>query len=109
MKMLMEHAVTMIIIIVGSLIFAGIISVNMQISSAKQFHKEAIGKIETSNFAPTTIETCKNEAAEADYNLLVADKSVYDYKKTIKVTMFYTIKLPLLGIIEEGMLEDYAR
>lgn len=109
MKMMIEHALTTILIVVGALIFAGIISVNLQISSAKQFHKEVVDRIETTNFSPVAIGSCVEEANKADYTLLVADKSVYDYKKSMKVTMFYQIKLPLLGIIKEGMLEDYAR
>lgn len=109
MKMMIEHALTMILIVVGTLIFAGIIAVNLQISSAKQFHKEVVDRIETSNFSPVTINTCASEAATAEYTLLVADKSVYGYKKSMKVTMYYHVKLPLLGIIKEGILEDYAR
>lgn len=109
MKMMIENALTTILIVVGALIFAGIIAVNLQISSAKQFHKEAVDRIETSNFSPVIIGSCVEEARTADYTLLVADKSVYDYKKSMKVTMYYDVKLPLLGIIKEGVLEDYAR
>ena len=80
-------------------------------TAAQNFHADVIEEIEASNFSPSVIEACMNQAQEAGYELSVnnivtdADNNV----QMAEVTMKYKYVIDVLNITSEQQKRGIAR
>lgn len=138
MKLLIETFVSVFLLSVAVLVCGQMIGSQLQINEAKDFHAACVGLIETSNFEPFVMESCKQKATERGYELLVettdrerflcqdcntilstevttcticGGKDIYHYKRQRMgmVELGYTVKIPLLGTQKQGVVNGYAR
>lgn len=120
------------------LLFSQFIGAELQINGAKDFHSEIISQIEASNFKPSVITACKNQAKDYGYQLEIQDvkrdklvcggcNTVFmnsagkcpncesiqnvDYAKEriCKVKLSYPVILKLIHVHQTGVISGYAR
>ena len=89
------------------------ITANLEITDARDFHANAIERIQASNFNPDVIQKVKNEAVTTvhpEWRLEVENVSVYADRKDMKVTLHYQISpLPMIQDEQERTIVGYAR
>lgn len=108
MKMIIEYFTLFLFLLV--FLWTGITYVlqNVEINNARSYEEAVIDHMENSNFASSVIETCKEQAQEAGYQLTVTDCTVYEMAPMKKVSLVYTYAVPLIGFEKEYVIEGYA-
>lgn len=122
MKMTIETFVSILIIAVGVMIFGQLVNEHSQINEARNYHAEIIDRLESSHFNSSVIADIKdeikelNEEAGKNFSLYLTEitdtgdaVTIYDDYKIYRVRLNYTITIPLFGIIDEGIINGYAR
>lgn len=114
MKIAIEIFSIVIVITLGCLIFASVISSNNQTSDARDFYNVVINRIEDSNCSEEVIRDCISEAEKHGYELTIEDVTIYDENPSRMVSMTYHINLPIFEMFGEkyekqAVIEGYAR
>lgn len=89
----------------------GVCNVCGIISDAKEYKADIIAEIENSNFNPKVIDACKTQAETMGYEVQITN-CVYDDRQDIRsaeVILWYTYRIPLLGIEEKRITRGIAR
>lgn len=87
-----------------------LIAFQLQITGARNFHTNAISRIQSSYYSSATITDVQEKAAERGYNLEVEDVAIYpDERKDILVTLSYDAYMPLFGVTKHGTIEGFAK
>lgn len=91
---------------------AGIMSACIDANNARDFHASVIAEIEDSNFAPSVIEACKEQAESAGYELLIDEDSIVtdeDGQTTMmEVILEYEYHVDFLGVISTQQIRAFA-
>ncbi len=98
------------LLLVG-LVGAGVIAAGAQVSAARSYHADVVGEIECSNFSPSVIEACKQQAARAGYALEVKDV-VFDAslnRRMAEVILTFDYAVPVLNLVSEHEVRGFAR
>ena len=108
MKMVIEHFITFLLLLIFIWIGIAYIIQNVLYSSAREFHGSVVTQVENSYFEQAVIEDCKKRAEKAGYELKV---QVYgeENKKDAKVTLGFRYVIPLAGIVKKYEIEGYSR
>ena len=64
------------ILLLSVFTMAGVMSACIDANNARDFHASVVAEIENSNFAPSVINACKTQAANAGYELLIDESSI---------------------------------
>jgi len=92
---------------------AGVMSASIDANNARDFHASVVAEIEDSNFAPSVINACKTQAADAGYELLINDSSIVkdeDGKTTLmEVILKYKYHVDFLEVISTQQIRAFAR
>ena len=64
------------ILLLSVFTMAGVMSACIDANNARDFHASVVAEIEDSNFAPSVINACKTQAANAGYELLIDESSI---------------------------------
>lgn len=106
--MLVEHFITILLLLIFIWIGIAYIIQNISYSSARQFHGAVITQLENSYYDIAVIADCKQKAQKAGYELNV---QVYGdaNEKDAKVTLGFRYVIPLAGIEKEYEIEGYSR
>ena len=89
----------------------GILSVQVDMQNARDYHAAVVNEIENSNHSPSVIAACKQEAAENGYILEVVPytNDFGHYSSTIsKVTLKYEYVIVFLNIRSDEEIIGYA-
>lgn len=91
--------------------FIGMTNVTAQVAAAKEFKADCIAEIENSNFNPYVISSCKTQAVDAGYELIVTNVTYDDDANvsTAEVILKYEYQIPLFGISETQTTRGIAR
>lgn len=112
MKIGIETMVQTLLLCVGCVILAQMISSNLYILQARTcFHKLA-DQIECSQMDETVISRCKEEAASSGYRLECTRIDVPQGDSCILLSLYYQLKVPGTGgknSTQEGVIQGYAR
>lgn len=108
MKLIIEHFITFLLLMIFIWIGIAYIIQNVLYSSARQFHGGVVTQLENSYFDPGVMKDCKEKAEKAGYELEI---QVYgeENKKDAKVTLGFQYVIPLAGIKKKYEIEGYAR
>lgn len=82
----------------------GILSAQVDIQNAQDYHAAVVNEIENSNHSPSVIAACKQEAANNGYTL-----EIVSYPNTTKVILKYKYTVSFLNIQSDKQIEGYAR
>lgn len=113
MSTVIKSYLTIILIVLAVIIFAGIISVTVDVQNARDYHAACVNEIESSNHASSVIDACKTDAANNGYELIVSS-----YKNDIdginsttltKVVLKYDYTINFLNLSSEKEIVGYAR
>lgn len=92
MRLSVEVFIAALIIAVGVLFSATIITNTTAISNAKQYQSMVTHKLNSSDFASEAVQTCKEEAEEDGYKLdIQTDGNQYD------ITLVYKVNIPIVN------------
>lgn len=86
-----------------------IISFQLQITGAREFHASCIDSIEASYGNPQIISDCISEASSRGYTLQVINDGMYDDRPSYKVVLKYKASVLLFNFDQNSQLEGYAR
>lgn len=108
MRIIIEHIITFLLLLIFIWIGIAYIIQNMAYSSAREFHGAVVTQLENSYFDETVMEDCRRKAARAGYDL---DVQVYGSgnEKDAKVTLTFHYTIPLAGIHKIYKIEGYSR
>jgi len=123
MKMTIETFVNVLIIAIGVLVFGQLVNEHSQINEARNYHAEVVDRLETSHFNKSVIEDIQDEIKELNktgknYSIILTETTptpsgnsvtIYNDSKIIKIKLYYTVSIPLFGVIDEGVITGYAR
>ncbi len=111
MKQIISSFSIVLVLLVNILICLAVVTINADISAAKEYKAAVVAEIESSNFNPEVIRCCIEQAADAGYTLDVSC-GYYDRDADVKmaeVVLHYPYKIPLLGITETKSTRGIAR
>lgn len=108
MRMIIEHFITFLLLLLFIWIGMAYIMQNIRYSSAREFHGAVVTQLENSYFDEEVIEDCKKRAEKAGYDLRVRVYGDGD-EKDAKITLTFTHVIPLAGIRKEYEIEGYSR
>ena len=101
------------ILLLSVFTMAGVMSASIDANNARDFHASVVAEIEDSNFAPSVINACKTQAANAGYELLVDESSIVkdeDGKPTLmEVILKYKYNVDFLGVVSTQQIRAFAR
>lgn len=109
----MKSIIPTVLIIVGITVLmltaTSVLTFQMQITGAKNFHSNCIDRIQAAYGSEDVINKCIEDASNNGYVLKVNDQTVYSNRKIISVTLEYTAKMLLFNIEKNGVYQGYAR
>lgn len=101
------------ILMLSLLSMAGVMSAVIDAGNARDFHASVIAEIEDANFAPSVIQACKTQAAEAGYELLIDESSIVrdaDGKSTLmEVILKYQYRIDFLELTSTQQIRGFVR
>lgn len=113
MSSVIKTYLTIALLLVAVLTFAGIITASYEVQNARDYHAAVVNEIEISNHAESVISACTDEASENGYTLSTTQYYTgtgdYDGSQITKVVLKYTYSIPFLGISTEKEIIGYAR
>lgn len=111
MKYIIEAFSVLLVVILNLFLCIGIVTVSADVAAAKEYKAEIVAEIENSNFNPSVIEACKQQASSQGYSLYVRS-IVYDTlndRRIAEVELTYTYEIPLLGVAQQRVTRGAAR
>ena len=109
MKSIIPTTIAIIGIAILALTASCLITFQMQVSGARNFHANCIARIQASYYNPDVIDECKDKAEERGYELTVTDVSIYEDRKDVLVKLDYTASMLFLGIEQDASIEGFAK
>lgn len=110
MKSLFDNFVSCIVFVVIIFAIASFSVTEMQIMSARHIHTSAINQIQSSYYM-VDIEKLNDKIQETYPSWYVESTVVnsVNNRQDRLVTLHYDVTMPLFGIVQEGIIEGYAR
>lgn len=110
MKQIFEHMIIVLLIMLSIMIHSTMISGNLTITEARNFHSAAVAEIQASNFDTEVINDEKKTAEDYGWTLDVdTDTAIYDDRTAYKITLTYNFPtLPLIGDSDDKQIIAYA-
>lgn len=110
MSQILKTYLSLFLLVISSLIFVCIISADVNVTSAREFHSTIVKEIEESNMSQSVIESCKENAQKLGY-ILNATKVVDDKNKTIAVELVlnYEYSIPIINVFSNHEIRAIAR
>lgn len=108
MKMIVEHFITFLLLLIFIWIGICYILQNIVYSSARQFHSSVVTQVENSYFDSGVIVDCESRAKKAGYELHVIQYGRGN-RKDAKVVLEFTYVIPIAGIEKKYQIEGYSR
>lgn len=108
MKTSIEYFLAIILLVVGAFFAAQPITTSLQKSNAIEYHSSVMDRIQNSGLDADVIKACISEAQEQGYELTVEDVSGGE-RNCYKVTLVYTVKMPIIGVQKDGSHIGYVR
>lgn len=109
----MKSVIPTVIIILGVTVMTCIavclISFQLQVTGAREFHSGCIDSIEASYGNPDVISECISSASEKGYTLQVINQGMYDDRPCYKVVLKYNARVLLFNFDQDSQLEGFAR
>lgn len=110
MKMMFEHMVSVIIMIILLFIFTSIVMTEVQIVGARRIHTSAINQIQSSYYM-VDINEMNNllHKTYPSWNIKAEELKSVNSRKDYKVSLNYDVIIPVFNIKKSGIIEGYAR
>lgn len=109
MKNIIPMFTTILGVTIMTCIVICLITFQIQVTGAKNFHANCIDSIEASYGEPAVITSCINDAAEKGYTLTVTADGMYDDRPSYKVDLTYTANIVLFNLTKTSTIEGFAR
>lgn len=111
MKYIIEAFSILTVLMLNLFLCIAVLSVSADVAAAKEYKADVVAEIENSNFNPTVIAGCKEQAALQGYSLEVTP-CVYEETRNrciAEVRLTYAYEIPLLGISQQRITRGIAR
>lgn len=108
MRDVFSHYVGIILLSLTFMLGFTFLYCNTQISYAKSFHTAAVQRYSNSGLNKQVADNLSSEAAKEGWNLKFDDQSYFEDRESAKVTLTYSVALPLLNEHLTGKLVGYA-
>lgn len=108
MKMIMEHFIVFLLLLIFIWIGTAYIIQNVMYSSARGFHGSVIKQLENSYFASEVMADCRAKAEAAGYHLKIQVYGEGNHKDA-KVSLSFRYMIPIAGIEKNYEIEGYSR
>lgn len=109
MKSIVPTVITIIGITIITLTASCLITFQLQITAARNFHANCISRIQSSYYNTNVINECKSEASDRGYTLTVQDVSIYKDRKDVLVKLDYKASMLLFDLEKETSIEGFAK
>lgn len=92
------------------IIAIGIISADINVSSARKYHSVIIKEIEESNLSQSIIDSCKDNASELGYKLITTNiVNESNQVIAVDVVLEYNYSIQFLNVISNHEIRGIAR
>lgn len=109
MKPIIETYANLVILFLVVFISVEILGCTIQITKAKEYQQNVKDRIECSYFNEDVINDCMAEATRLGYGLTIRDETIYADRQCWYIGLEYKTAVPLLGVVQTGTVEGYAR
>lgn len=111
MKYIVEAFGVMVVLVCSLFLCVGVIGVSADVAAAREYKADVIAEIENSNFNPNVIAACRQQAAQAGYELNVLSYyyDVQSDRRIAEVELTYAYEIPLLKISQQKVTRGIAR
>ncbi len=94
-------------------VMTGLMKTSMDTNKARDFYDIVIAEIENSNFAPSVVAACEEQAKASGYELMLNDTGIIkdaDGRVVLmEVILKYQYEIPFFGINENKYIRGFAR
>lgn len=111
MKYIVEAFGVMLVLAMNLFLCIGVVGISADVAAAREYKADVIAEIENSNFNPSVMDGCREQAALQGYELVISTyryDPVYD-RCIAEVELTYNYEIPLLGIMEQRVTRGVAR
>lgn len=111
MSQVFKTFLSIFIIFSGAFILIGVITADLNVSSARSYHNDVVNEIECSNMSDTVISECISNAENNYGYKLIANKikNNQDITVAVEVILEYKYSIPFLNISTDHQIRGYAR
>ncbi len=113
MSTIIKTYVGIFLLLLSVFAMAGVMSATIDANNARDFHASIMAEIEDSNFAPSVITACQEQAELVGYELLIDSESIVrdeDGKPTLmEVILRYQYRIDFLQVVSKQQIRGFAR
>jgi hypothetical protein len=110
MKSAVETMTGMIVIAFMAVLSTAYLMTSLNTQKAQNYHSTVVAELESGDFSPIVVQSCKEKALENGYTDLVIESLVsVKSEKYAKVTLVYEYTIPVLNLTMEHQIAGYAR
>lgn len=111
MGQVMKTYLGIFFLLLMGLVGIGVVAAGIEVSAARNYHADVVSEIECSNFNPSVIDACVQQAQDSGYQLEVADM-VYDAEENermAEVILTFDYAIPVLDLVSDHEVRGFAR
>lgn len=111
MGQVMKTYLGIFFLLLMGLVGIGVVAAGIEVNAARNYHADVVTEIECSNFNPSVIDVCKQQAQDSGYKLEVTDM-VYDAgenKQMAEVILTFDYAIPILNLVSDHEVRGFAR
>ncbi|MCI9527245.1 MAG: hypothetical protein HFH37_10060 [Lachnospiraceae bacterium] len=111
MGQIMKTYLGIFFLLVTGMVGIGVVTAGIQSANARNYHADVISEIECSNFNDAVISSCRQQAKEAGYELVVKTM-VYnsqEHTKMAEVILHYEYAIPVLNLVTDHQVRGFAK
>ncbi|MCI9445881.1 MAG: hypothetical protein HFH36_00540 [Lachnospiraceae bacterium] len=111
MGQIMKAYLGIFFLLVTGMVGIGVVTAGIQSANARNYHADVISEIECSNFNDAVVASCKQQAQEAGYQLVVKtmDVNVQEHAKVAEVILHYEYAIPVLNLVTDHQVRGFAK
>ncbi len=111
MGQIMKTYLGIFFLLVTGMVGIGVVTAGIQSANARNYHADVISEIECSNFNDAVISSCRQQAKEAGYELVVKtmEYNPQEHTKMAEVILHYEYAIPVLNLVTDHQVRGFAK
>lgn len=111
MKYIIEAFSVLVMLMLNLFFCIAVVSVSADVAAAKEYKADVVAEIESSDFNPNVIDSCKAQAITEGYGLEITPCAYGGTGRVslAEIRLTYTYEIPLLGITQQRITRGIAR
>lgn len=111
MGQIMKTYLGIFFLLVTGMVGIGVVTAGIQSANARNYHADVISEIECSNFNDAVVSSCRQQAKEDGYELVVKTMvyNAQEHTKMAEVILHYEYAIPVLNLVTDHQVRGFAK